>query len=222
MNVFLLLSGGVGNRFGANIPKQYVLLNNKPIIEYVLKSALNAQMVDKVVVVMDPSFSDITPLLHDDKVSMTLNGKDRYTSLKNGLEFIKNNIDCENVMVADAVAPFITPELIDDYFKKLEEYDMVITGQKITGNLQDYKGTRYDREEFFMGQAPESYKFDMLYNNVDYSTKYQAIPSLMPVEAKRYVNFDFKDNLKLTYPHELEYAEFILKKREEEKELKLK
>ena len=222
MNVFLLLSGGVGSRFGASIPKQYVNLNGKPIIEYVLASALNSNLTDKIVVVMDKNFIDITPLLMNDKVLITNNGNDRYSSLKNGLEFIKENLKCERIIVADAVAPFITPELIDDYFVKLDEYDMVITGQKITGNLQDFEGNRYDREEYFMGQAPESYKFDMLYNNVLYDTKYQAIPSLMPKDAKRYVNFDFKDNLKLTYQHELEYAEFLLKKREEEFQRKLK
>ena len=210
MNVILLMSGGVGSRFGANIPKQYVQLNGRPVIEYVLEASLKSKKKDKIVVVMDQQYKEVSPLLEAPSIAITNNGKDRYESLKNGLDFIKENYDCDRVIIVDAVAPFISPELIDDYFTKLEEYDMVLTGQKITGALCDFKGTKYDREDFFMAQAPEGFRFDMLYNNVDYSTSYQAISSLMPSDATRYVNFNFKNNLKLTYNFELKYAEFLL------------
>lgn len=210
MNVILLMSGGVGSRFGANIPKQYVLLNGRPIIEYVLEASLLSKKADKIVVVMDKKYVNVSNLLTSDKIAITNNGNDRYSSLKNGLDYINENYNCDNVIIVDAVAPFITPEIIDEYFTKLDEYDMVLTGQKITGALCDFKGTRYDREDFFMAQAPEAFKFSMLYDNVDYSTKYQAISSLMPESAKRYVNFNFKNNLKLTYDFELKYAEFLL------------
>lgn len=210
MNVFLLMSGGVGNRFGANIPKQYVKLCGKPVIEYVLQAAIESKKTDKIVVVMDKRYANISELLNNEKIVITSNGDDRYGSLKNGLKCIKDSFDCENVIIADAVAPFIYPELIDDYFNKLEDYDIILTGQKITGALCDFEGNKYDREDFFMAQAPEAFKFDMLFNNIDYSTKYQAISSLMPKTAKRYVNFNFKNNLKLTYNFELQYAEFLI------------
>lgn len=215
MNIILLMSGGVGSRFGANIPKQYVNLNGRPVIEYVLEASLLSKKADKIVVVMDKQYKNVSSLLEAPKIAITDNGKDRYGSLRNGLEFIKKNYNCDNVLIADAVAPFIYPELIDDYFTKLDEYDMVLTGQKITGALCDFKGTKYDREEFFMAQAPEAFKFDMLYNNIDYSTNYQALSSFMTTDASRYVNFNFKNNLKLTYDFELKYAEFLLNYQEE-------
>ena len=130
MNVFLLMSGGVGNRFGANIPKQYVKLCGKPVIEYVLQAAIESKKTDKIVVVMDKRYANISELLNNEKIVITSNGDDRYGSLKNGLKCIKDSFDCENVIIADAVAPFIYPELIDDYFNKLEDYDIILTGQK--------------------------------------------------------------------------------------------
>ena len=220
MNVFLLMSGGVGNRFGANMPKQYVNLDNRPVIEYVLEAAIASKKADRIVVVMDKQYANISKLLKNKKISITNNGSDRYSSLKNGLDYIEKHFDCENVLIADAVAPFIYPELIDDYFNKMDEYDIVLTGQKITGALCDFKGTKYDREEFFMAQAPEAFKFKMLVDNIDYSTKYQAISSLMPKTAKRYVNFNFKQNLKLTYNYELKYAEFLLDYQRKQREKK--
>ncbi len=215
MNVILLMSGGVGSRFGANIPKQYVNLNGKPVIDYVLEASLRSKLADKIVVVMDEKYKNISKLLASDKIAITNNGKNRYASLKNGLEYIKNNYKCDNVLIVDAVAPFIYPELIDNYFSKLDEFDIILTGQKITGALCDFEGNPYDRENYFMSQAPEAFKFDMLYENVDYDTKFQAISSLMPKDAKKFVNFNFKNNLKLTYDFELKYAEFLLNYQEE-------
>ena len=126
MNVFLLMSGGVGNRFGSNIPKQYVKLCGKPVIEYVLQAAIESEKTDKIVVVMDKQYVNISELLNNEKIIITNNGTDRYGSLKNGLECINDYFDCDKVIIADAVAPFIYPELIDDYFNKLEVYDIVL------------------------------------------------------------------------------------------------
>ena len=210
MNIVLVMSGGVGSRFGSTIPKQYILLNNKPVIEYVLEAALSAKMVDKIVVVMDKKYKNVSKCFSSKKIAFADNGKTRYDSLKSGLNYIKKNYKCNNIIIVDAVAPFIYPELIDDYFNKLNDYDMVLTGQKITGALCDFDKNRYDREDFFMAQAPEAFKFKILTDNVRYDTKYQAISSLMPKDISQYVNFNFKNNLKITYDFELKYAEFLL------------
>ena len=51
MNIIIIMSGGVGNRFGANIPKQYCQLNGRPVIDYVIDAAKGSKVADKVVVV---------------------------------------------------------------------------------------------------------------------------------------------------------------------------
>ena len=53
MNVVMIMAGGVGNRFGSNIPKQYIRLNGKPIIDYVIENVKKSKSTDKILIVID-------------------------------------------------------------------------------------------------------------------------------------------------------------------------
>lgn len=58
MNVVLLLAGGVGKRAGADIPKQFVRVNDIPIIVYTLKKFQESQYVDAICVVVHENWKD--------------------------------------------------------------------------------------------------------------------------------------------------------------------
>ena len=55
-NIAIILSGGVGKRFGREIPKQYLEIDDKPCIDYVIEAAMNSKNIDKIVVVMDKKY----------------------------------------------------------------------------------------------------------------------------------------------------------------------
>ena len=134
MNIIIIMSGGVGNRFGANIPKQYCQLNGRPVIDYVIDAAKGSKVADKVVVVCDPNCIDFSDALKNSGFDFAVNGKERLDSLKSAFDHIQANYpDCERIIILDAVGPFVTSELIDDYLTKLDDNDAVITCQKITG-----------------------------------------------------------------------------------------
>ena len=210
MNIVMIMAGGVGKRFGANLPKQYLKINNKPVIDYVIEATQKSKLTDKVVVVMNEEYIDYSNYLKNGDFGIAPNGKERYDSIKNGFDFIKENYDCDKVVIVDAVAPLLYPELIDDYFTKLDEYDAVITAQKITGALGNYNYDPLDREDYYMTQSPEGFKFDLIYNSLDVNFKSQELAWQLPKESKKYLNFNFKNNLKLTYNFELEYAGHLL------------
>ena len=217
MNVVMIMAGGVGNRFGANIPKQYIKLNDKPIIDYVLESVQKSKLVDKILVVIDKKCIKYSNVLQNGKFDFANNGKERYESIKNGFTFIKENYKCKNVLIADAVAPFIYPELIDDYFLKLDDYDAVITSQKITGALGNYSYDALDREKYYITQSPEAFKFDLIHKYFNVNFKSQELSCQLPKDTKKYLNFNFKNNLKITYDFELEYAAYLMKYLEQAK-----
>lgn len=213
MNIVMIMAGGVGNRFGAGFPKQYVKLNGKPVIDYVIEAVKKSKLTDRIVVVIDNEYINYSEELkkNDVRIDFARNGKERYDSLRNGFELIKERYNCENVLIADAVAPFIYPELIDDYFKKLEEYDGVITAQKITGALGNYNFEILDREKYYMTQSPEAFKFKKIYEHFNPNLNTQELGWHLPKGSKFYLNFEFKNNLKLTYNFELEYASSLMK-----------
>ncbi|MCD7775563.1 MAG: 2-C-methyl-D-erythritol 4-phosphate cytidylyltransferase [Clostridiales bacterium] len=212
MNIIIIMSGGVGNRFGADIPKQYCRLNGRPVIDYVIDAAKGSKAADKVLVVADPSCVHLSQELQNSGFDFAVNGKERLDSLKSAFDYIQANYpDCDGIIILDAVAPFVTAELIDDYLLKLRDYDAVITCQKITGALGNYDFDPLDREQYYMTQSPEAFRFKTLmpYFTTDFPS--QELAWQMPRETKKYLNFDFKNNLKLTYDFQLREAEYILK-----------
>lgn len=211
MNIIIIMSGGVGNRFGANIPKQYCLLNGRPVIDYVIDAAKGSKVADKVVVVCDPSCIDYSEYLKNSGFDFAVNGKERLDSLKSAFDHIQANYpECERIIILDAVAPFVTSELIDDYLTKLDDNDAVITCQKITGALGNYAYDPLDREEYYMTQSPEAFRFKTLMPYFTTTFPSQELAWQMPRETKKYLNFEFKNNLKLTYDFDLKYASYML------------
>ncbi len=210
MNVAMIMSGGVGKRFGSSIPKQYNLVNGKPVIDYVIEVCQESQLTNKIVVVCDPQCVQFSELLMNGDVDIAQNGSERCYSLENGLKYIQENYNCDNICILDAVAPFVYPELIDDYFRKLKDYDCVITCQKITGELGDYDYSILKRDNYYISQSPEAFRFGLLIDRFDPEFDSSELANQLPKNAKRYLNFDFKNNLKLTYDFELKYVETMI------------
>lgn len=58
MNIALIIAGGVGSRFGADIPKQFVEVNHKPIMAYTLETFEQSMEIDVIIVVCVASWED--------------------------------------------------------------------------------------------------------------------------------------------------------------------
>ncbi len=211
MNIVMIMSGGVGNRFGSAIPKQYNLLSGLPVIDYVVDAVLNSEKTEKVVVVMDPQWINYSEKLKLSDFDFALNGNTRLESMYNGLKLIKEKYPCDKLVIVDAVRPFLYSELIDDYFDRLDAFDAVITSEKITGGFTDIYSNCLNRDDYIVTQSPEAFRFDLLWENFDINFPYQETACMLPQSCKRDYYYGFKNNLKLTYDYELGYAEFILK-----------
>ena len=213
MNAIIVMSGGSGERFGGAVPKQYVRICGRPVIDYVLDAVDGSEKSDETVIVMDERWARESEKISSGRYPLVPNGKTRALSLYNGLKYIKERFSCEKVVVVDAVRPLITPELLDGYFDRLDEFDAVITAEKITGGFTDIRDSNLDREEYIITQSPEGFRFGLLWDNYDPDFRYQETAGMLPAGSKRYYNFDFRNNLKLTYDFELEYAEMLIRKR---------
>ena len=183
MNIVLIMSGGEGTRFGAEIPKQYNMISGKPVIDYVIDAILESQKTNKVVVVMDTQWIDYSEKLKTSDFDFAVNGPTRLESMYNGLKLIKENYACDKVIIVDAVAPFLYASLIDEYFDKLDKWDAVITAHKITGGLTDIYNSRLDRENYIVTQSPEGFKFELLWRHFDINFPYQETAGMLPDEA---------------------------------------
>ena len=203
-NVILIMSGGVGSRFGADCPKQYCMMGGKKIIEYAIDAARFCPSVDEIVIVTAKEY--LNEIRDKYGFPTTLGGENRTESLANGLAFIAENYDCEKVIVTNAVCPLMTEEQLDRYFTLLDEYDYVLTSWKVVSTLHRYDGVRVDRNDFFHVMEPEAYRFKLLHDHYrkDYPVPY--IFHQLPQSAKGYYCFDYPYTMKITYSTDVKIA----------------
>jgi len=211
MNIVIILAGGIGKRYGATIPKQYTLIAGRPMIDYVIDAVRDSKETDKTIVVMDRQWIHYSEKLVQSDFDFAPHGITRCESLYQGLSRIRESYNCEKVVVVDAVRPFITGKLIDEYFHLLDKYDAVITAERITGGFTDIHNRNLDRNDYIITQSPEGFRFELLWESYDRHFPYQETAGMLPEGSSRYYNWDFKNNLKITYDFEMYYAEALLK-----------
>ena len=87
-NIVFLMAGGVGSRFGADRPKQYLDLNGRPVIDYVIDAIDESKTTNGVIVYAGKEYIGYSELLlnkiNNKEFIFIETGKDRYTNFKNG------------------------------------------------------------------------------------------------------------------------------------------
>ncbi|MGN0761658.1 MAG: 2-C-methyl-D-erythritol 4-phosphate cytidylyltransferase [Christensenellales bacterium] len=209
MNIGVVLAGGTGVRYGSNVPKQYLLLNNKEVIAYAINALKNSKVIDKIVVACDKEYQESISSRY--RVDVCCGGSNRNITVKNALDYIKSNYPiCKKVIFVDSARPLLQGQNVKDCIELLDQFDSVITGQKITDSLGSYNQRRIDREEYYLVQTPEAFRFDVVCKNFDVNaTHYTAIYQHLEDDASLKVYFGQKNNMKITYPGDIEYIEKV-------------
>ena len=212
MNIGIILAGGIGSRFGADKPKQYCKILGKEMILYSIDAFKNAKKIDDFIVVLDKEQFEKGEIASKYNVKTVLGGSSRNASFKNALNYIaKNYPTCEKIVENNAACPMITSEVLDKYMSFLDEYDYVETAFKITDALGAYDKRDCDREDFYLIQAPDAYRFKLLYKYFDSESPLCHPAQQLPKNTKGYQYFDYGANYKVTYPYDLEIVEILMK-----------
>lgn len=214
MNIGIILAGGIGKRFGGDIPKQYFLLKGKEIISYSIDAFKSSKTIDKIIVVLDEEEYQNGRISKTYEIESVCGGSTRNQSFKNALDYIHENYpNCSKIIENNAACPMITPELIDMYIGFLDSYDCVTTAYKITDALGRYDNEPAIREEFYLIQAPDAYRFSELYKYFDVNSSIIHPACQLPKSRKEYLYFGYDDNIKITYPNDIRKAEDLLNER---------
>lgn len=211
MNIVCILAGGNGNRFGSPVPKQYHLINGRPVIEYVIDAAIKS-IAEEVIVVSDTERIDQLESKYG--VIAIRGGRNRNQSIGNAISYISDHFLCEKLIIVDAVCPMVSAELFDLYYCFLNEYDAVFTAGDVTTSLARKDGNPVNRKEFFLIESPDAYRFNLLRHSFDSDSVYTTPLHMLPKNAEIKYYFDFKDYMKVMYPHDLAVAEALMRERE--------
>lgn len=212
MNAALILSGGVGARYGAAIPKQYTRIRRRMVIEYVIEAAIQAESID-VVMVAGADCPQLRTLQRKYGFRTAPGGNVRNETLLNGLRALRE-LGCERVIILDAVRPLVTGELLDTYIRILREgWDAVSTVQPITDSLGCLDCHEVDRSRYYLMQSPEGYDLPKLLQYFDPHSPLTEVAHQLPRGSKIRLYRDFPENPKLTYPWEKNAIAQALKER---------
>lgn len=171
MNIAIILAGGTGTRLGADRPKQYLEINNRPIIAYSMQAINACVNIDAIRIVAHEMWHDyIREHVCMDKVmGFSEPGTNRQLSIWNALCDMRGEVDPEaKVFIHDAARPVLTEDMIAQYLEAAEGYDGVLPVLPMKDTVYLSKDGKtitslLERKEVVAGQAPEVFIYEKYY-----------------------------------------------------------
>ena len=177
-------AAGVGRRMNVDIPKQYLEIRGKTLMEHTLERLLDFPLLEKVVVVLDGNdsyYKDIE-LLRNDRILLAKGGSERYQSVLNGLNVL-SDLAAENdwVMVHDVARPCIRRADLDWLVRQLENHPVGgILGNPVRDTMKRTEGSTItdtvNRDNLWHALTPQMFRMKLLQDAMQ-----QAINDKMPV-----------------------------------------
>ena len=218
----IILAGGKGKRMGANISKQYIEINGKPILYYTLKRFSDCKDIDRIILVLPKDEIDYCKEEVLDKYSLKVDlivegGKERQDSVNNALEQI---IDDEIVLIHDGARPFVSQRIIDEGIKYARLYGASAPGVMPKDTIkiksdENFSLSTPDRNTLVAIQTPQVFKLNIIkdcHRKVK-EENLKVTDDTMVVELygnKVYLYEGDYTNIKVTTPEDLILAEKLI------------
>lgn len=173
MNYAIVLAGGVGQRVGAGIPKQFIHVLDKPILIYTLETFQRCEMIDEIVLVCVSSCMEQAKAYckeyHIDKIKAFVDGgHDFVHSCINGVKHLEGKVPEGSIaVVSSADRPFMSNEEIEDAVRTCREHGSGVAARPCSlcmfhvNNGQDHSSA-YMRNELVQTATPWAFDYDKL------------------------------------------------------------
>lgn len=132
-NVGLIIAGGAGNRMHQDIPKQFLTVNEKPVIVYTLEAFQTHPEIDAIAVVCIMGWEQVlwayAKQFNISKLQYVIpGGKTGQESIRNGImELEKSFMPEDIVLIHDAIRPMVSAEIISDNIRVAKQFGNAIT-----------------------------------------------------------------------------------------------
>ena len=219
--IALIVAGGKGIRMNNAIPKQFLLLKNKPVLYYSIKAFIDAYENIEIILVLPAEHISkgqeiIDGYFDHSRVRIAEGGRTRFHSVKNGLALI--NEECI-IFVHDGVRCFITTELIRKCYDAAIEMGNAVPAIECRDSLRllTANGNKIiDRNKVKFMQTPQTFHSKILLPayKIDYKDKFTDEASVVEAYgiAINLIEGE-KNNIKITTTQDLFIAEYILREK---------
>ena len=216
----IIVAGGTGTRMGSNTPKQFLLLNDKPILYYTLKVFLDAYEDIEIILVLPEEYTELGREIIDayfdySRIQITSGGETRFHSVKNGLALA----DKESIIfVHDAVRCLVTSDLIHRCFENALKTGSAVPALRSKDsvrllNEEENDNEVLDRSKVVFIQTPQTFHSRILVPAFEIDYKERFTDEATVVEAfglKISLVEGEENNIKITRPIDLFIAEKLL------------
>lgn len=231
--IAIVLAAGQGKRMHSDVQKQYLLLRDKPVIYYALKTFQDS-FIDEIILVVgaeEESYcrSEIVEKFHFTKVKKIVEGgRERYHSVANGLRAIEDEIGY--VFIHDGARPFVTEEILRRTYEAVQKYHACVAGMPVKDTIKIvdencFASQTPNRETVWQVQTPQVFTISLAkdaYNRLlaaEEELKEQGIritDDAMIVETLlqhpvKLVEGSY-ENMKITTPEDLRITEALLER----------
>ncbi len=167
----IVLAGGAGKRMGSSTSKQFLLLDNKPILVHTLQIFQECRPVDGIYLVVNhrdlPLIQEeILETYHFSKImKLVIGGRLRQDSVRNGLEAIDES--CDVVIIHDAARPFVSPAFVEKSIFLMEMFDAVVPAIPARDTIKVISKEGFvlktlERDALWHIQTPQTFKYDLI------------------------------------------------------------
>jgi 2-C-methyl-D-erythritol 4-phosphate cytidylyltransferase len=218
----IIVAGGTGRRMGSALPKQFLLLHDKPVLFYTLKAFLEAYEDLQIILVLPEDYSDIGKEVIDayfdyNRIQITFGGETRFHSVQNGLRMVQNE---SIIFVHDAVRCLVSVDLIRECYEHASIMGTAVPVVRPKDSIrvlneESNDNEVLDRNKIVMVQTPQTFHSKILLPafNIDYKEQFTDEATVVEsfglkislVEGDEY-------NIKITRPVDLLVAEVLLEK----------
>lgn len=245
MNVALILAGGVGNRLGAKIPKQFIEVLGKPVLAYTIEAFEKHPQIDSVLVACVKPYIDYMWEMKKkyglSKLKWVTEGGDTFQeSVLNGVRYLEDKISRDDiVLIHFGASPFLTEDIISDCIMVCKEKGnaisatdyYVLSGKKKStksvADSENYSEEYIDRETIAVMNSPHAFKYGFIEDLYKEAIEKGVIDTVEPhtttlmyaMGKKIYFSLGSQNNIKITRKEDLELFEgYILEQQRKSRE----
>ncbi len=220
--VAIILAAGGGKRMGGGLPKQFLPVAGRPLLDRSLSAVAGSPRIDGVVLALPPSLSAAVKESYQRSpkvIAVVDGGAERQDSVQNALAAVPE--ETEIILVHDAVRPFVSRDLLDRCADLAREHGAVVPVVPVRDSVKQWDGSgrtlrTRDRSELMLAQTPQGFRAGILrdaYRKAreegrvgtdDASLVEGAGYPVVPVPGE-------EANIKVTLPEDLRMAEGLLR-----------
>ncbi|MDE6744677.1 MAG: 2-C-methyl-D-erythritol 4-phosphate cytidylyltransferase [Lachnospiraceae bacterium] len=236
-SVAIVLAAGKGKRMNADRPKQYLLLDGKPILYYSLKT-IEESFIERMILVtseddIEYCKKEIVEKYGLQKVTaIVAGGKERYHSVWNGICQVE---DCDYLFIHDGARPFLTQEILNDAYRCVEKYDACVAAVPVKDTIKQVDDSGRvthtpKRDELYQMQTPQTFRFSLIKDayeglirqeeelkekGITITDDAMAVETITSHDVR--ISEGAYTNIKITTPEDLWIAESLIKNIGEDK-----